>query len=49
MILFSRSLYDFAIINILADDIFSITHSNISVLAGQDLVQTLGQNGYDSF
>jgi len=44
--LFSQSLYDFAMIHILIDDSFSITHSNISVLAGQDLAQILGQNGY---
>jgi hypothetical protein len=33
-------------INILVDDSFSITHSTISALAGQDLAQILGQNGY---
>jgi len=43
---FSQSLYDFTTINILVNDSFSITHSNISVLAGQDLAQILGQNGY---
>jgi hypothetical protein len=33
-------------IHILVDGTFSITYSNISALAGQDLAQILGQNGY---